>query len=43
MREDDLADKFADLVKAIHLDDETLAWVVTALKESQRDEAAFHL
>ncbi len=43
MREDDLADEFADLVKAIHFDDETLEWVIIALKESQKDEAAFHL
>ena len=42
MREEVLADKFAELVKAIHIDDETLGWVVTALKESQKDEIEFH-
>jgi site-specific DNA recombinase len=41
-REEDLADKFADVVKAIHLDDETLTWIVTALKASQKDELEFH-
>ena len=43
MREEVLADKFADAVKAIQIDDETLGWIVAALKESQKDEAAFHL
>ncbi len=42
MREEDLADKLADLVKAIHIDNETLAWVVEALKSSHKDEAEFH-
>jgi site-specific DNA recombinase len=42
MREDDLAIKFADVVKAIHLDDETLTWIVAALKASQKDELEFH-
>jgi hypothetical protein len=42
MREEVLADKFADAVKAIHIDDETLGWVVMALKESQKDEMEFH-
>lgn len=42
MREEDLANKFADVVKAIHIDDETLAWVVEALKASHKDEAEFH-
>lgn len=41
MREDDLAIKFADMVKAIHLDDETLTWMVSALKASQKDELEF--
>jgi hypothetical protein len=43
MREEVLADKFANAVKAIHIDDETLEWIVATLKESQKDEAAFHL
>src|SRR5215470_3823599 len=38
MREDGLAIKFADVVKAIRLDDETLTWIVVALKASQKDE-----
>ena len=42
LREEDLAIKFADVVKAIHLDDETLTWIVAALKASQKDELAFH-
>src|SRR6266404_8278806 len=42
LREDDLAIKFADVVKAIHLDDETLTWIVAALKASQKDELEFH-
>jgi DNA invertase Pin-like site-specific DNA recombinase len=42
IREDDLAIKFADVVKAIHLDDETLTWIVAALKASQKDELEFH-
>jgi hypothetical protein len=28
--------------KAIHIDDETLGWIVTALKASQKDEIEFH-
>ena len=42
IREEDLASKFADVVKAIHLDDETLTWIVAVLKASQKDELAFH-
>ena len=42
IREEDLASKFADVVKAIHLDDETVTWIVAALKASQQDELAFH-
>ena len=30
------------MVKAIHLDDETLTWIVAALKASQKDELEFH-
>ena len=42
LREEDLAIKFADVVKAIHLDDETLTWIVAALKASQKDALEFH-
>jgi hypothetical protein len=35
MREEDLAEKFAELIKAIHIDDETLAWIIEALKVTQ--------
>ena len=42
MREEDLAEKFAELIKAIHIDDETLAWIIEALKASHKDEAEFH-
>ena len=42
VREEELAIKFADVVKAIHLDDETLTWIVAALKASQKDELEFH-
>ncbi len=41
-REEDLAAKFAALVKAIHIDDDTLTWIIAALKASQQDEIAFH-
>jgi hypothetical protein len=42
MREEALAEKFAELVKAIHIDNETLAWIIEALKASHKDEAEFH-
>ena len=42
MHEEDLADKWAERVKAMHIDSETLAWIVDALKASHKDEAAFH-
>jgi site-specific DNA recombinase len=42
VREEELAIKFADVVKAVHLDDETLTWIVAALKASQKDELEFH-
>ena len=42
MREEDLAEKFTELVKAIHIDNETLAWIIEALKASHKDEAEFH-
>ena len=35
-------EKFAELIKAIHIDDETLAWIIEALKASHKDEAEFH-
>jgi site-specific DNA recombinase len=40
--EEDLAEKLAALVQAIHIDDETLAWITDALKASHKDEAGFH-
>ena len=41
LREEDLASKFADVVKAIHLDDETVTWIVTVLKASQKENWNF--
>jgi hypothetical protein len=38
----DQLQKFAELIKAIHIDDETLAWIIEALKASHKDEAEFH-
>ncbi len=42
IREDRLEALLGELVQRIHIDDETIEWVVAALKESHRDEKAYH-
>jgi len=42
IREDRLEDLLGDLVKAVRVDEGTVEWVVAALKESHRDEMAYH-
>ncbi len=42
VREEELARQFAQALRAIRMDAEVLDWVVTALKESHKDEKKFH-
>jgi len=42
IREDRLEDLLGELVQRVQIDDETIDWVVTALKESHRDEKEYH-
>jgi hypothetical protein len=41
-REEVLSERFAELIKGLAFDDEVLAWVREALRESHQDERRFH-
>ncbi len=41
-REEIFEEKFAQLLRGLTFDDEVMQWVTSALRESQRDEAAYH-
>ena len=43
IREDRLEGLLGDLVQRVQIDDETIEWVVAALKESHYDEELYHL
>src|SRR5262249_49379732 len=42
VREEDIAAQFGEALRAIQLDDEVFAWIVTALKESHQDTKRYH-
>ena len=42
IREDRLEDLLGGLVEQVRIDDETIEWIVAALKESHREERAYH-
>ncbi len=42
VREEDIAAQFGEALRAIQLDPEVLAWIVTALKESHQDAKRYH-
>jgi len=42
IREDRLEELLGGLVQRVYIDDETIEWIVTTLKESHRDEKAYH-
>jgi site-specific DNA recombinase len=42
VREEEVAAQFGEALRAIQLDEEVLAWVTTALRESHRDAKRYH-
>ncbi|MHB0912949.1 MAG: recombinase zinc ribbon domain-containing protein, partial [Armatimonadota bacterium] len=42
VREEELDRQFGEALKAISLDDDVVRWIVAALKESRKDEKAYH-
>ena len=42
IREDRLETLLGEVVRAVHIDDETIQWVIAALKESHKEEQVFH-
>ncbi len=42
VREEELAGQFGEALRAVQLDNDVLEWVITALKESHRDEKQYH-
>ena len=42
IREDRLEALLGELVQRVHIDDESIEWIVATLKESHRDEKAYH-
>jgi site-specific DNA recombinase len=42
VREEVLEQKFTEIIRSLKFDDEVLAWVGTALRESHQDERQFH-
>jgi site-specific DNA recombinase len=42
VREEEIAKQFGEALRAIQLDDEVLAWVTTALRQSHQDARRYH-
>ena len=42
IREDRLEELLGELVQRVYIDDETIEWIIATLKESHRDEKAYH-
>jgi len=42
IREDRLEELLGELVQRVYIDDETIEWIVATLKQSHRDEKAYH-
>ena len=42
VREEEIAEQFGEALRAIQLDDEVLAWVTTALRQSHQDARRYH-